>query len=138
MSTSFVEYSGHGFWSWDGYLEHVLSLIADRIEISPKEEWLGKLRDHFRAQSSRGLRGSINPKLDEFVTSNERQEKVLGLVEGVISQPGITREAEETARLLMALLRGELNTDASSSLDYMVSGTQPYKRSVPAQNDKQK
>lgn len=130
MSTSFVEYRGRGFWSWDGYLEHVFSLIADRIGGSPKEEWLAQLRDHWRSQSSGAFRGWINPKLDEFVTSDERRETVLALVEGIISQSSITREAEKTARLMDALLRGQLNTDASSPLDYMVSGPQPYKWSV--------
>lgn len=130
MSTSFVEYRGFGFWSWDGYLEHVLSLIAERIGSSPKEEWLAELRNHWRSQSSGAFRGSIDPKLDEFVTNDERRETVLALVEGIISQPSITREAEQTARLMDALLRGHLNTDVSSPLDYMVSGPQPFKWSV--------
>ena len=130
MSTSFVEYRGRGFWSWDGYLEHLLSMIADQIGSSPKEEWLAQLRDHYRSQSSGGFRGWINPKLDAFVVSDERREIFLALVEGVISQDGITQESERTARLMDALVRGELNTDASSPLDYMVSGRQPYKWSV--------
>ena len=29
VGTSFVEYQGRGFWSWDGYLEHVLFLFAE-------------------------------------------------------------------------------------------------------------
>lgn len=126
MSTSFVEYRGRGFWSWDGYLEHVLALLADRIGSSPSEEWLADLRDHWRVQSSGAFRGSIHPNLDEFVTSDERRESVLALTEGISSQSGITREAEETARLLEALLRAQMNTDASSPLDYMVSGAHPY------------
>src|SRR6266850_1474697 len=121
MSTSFVEYRGRGFWSWDGYLEHVLALLADRIGSSPSEEWLAELRDHWHAQSSGDFRGWIHPNLDEFVTSDERRESVLGLLEGITSQAGLTREAKETARLLEALLRGQINTDASSPLDYMVS-----------------
>lgn len=35
MSTSFVEYQGRGFWSWDGYLEPVLALLANQIGDSP-------------------------------------------------------------------------------------------------------
>lgn len=130
MSTSFVEYHGRGFWSWDGYLEHVLALLADRIGSSTEQEWLAELRDHWRTQSLGGFRGWINPRLDEFVTCEERMERVLALLEGIISQLGVTSEVEQTARLLQALLRGQLNTDASSPLDYMVSGSQPYKWSL--------
>ena len=66
MSSSFVEYRGRGFWSWDGYLEHVLALLADRIGSSPKQEWLVQLRDHWSTQSSGAFSGWIHPKLDEF------------------------------------------------------------------------
>ena len=31
MGSSFVEYNGHGFWSWDGYLEHLSFLLAEAI-----------------------------------------------------------------------------------------------------------
>jgi hypothetical protein len=130
MSTSFVEYHGRGFWSLDDYLEHVLALLADRIGSAPKEEWLSEVRDHWRRQSSGAFRGWISPKLDEFVTSDDRRERVLALLEKILSEPGLPREAAQTATLLQALVLGQLNTDASSPLDYMVSGPQPYSRSV--------
>jgi|SRR5882672_8733554 len=127
MSTSFVEYRGRGFWSFDDYLEHVLALLADRIGESPNEKWLADMRDHWRTQSSGNFRGWIHSKLDEFVTTDERREKVLALLADITSQSDVTREAEETTRLLESLLRGQLNTNESSPLDYMVSGTLPYK-----------
>ena len=126
MSTSFVEYRGRGFWSWDGYLEHVLALLADRIGSSPNQDWLAEMRDHWRTQSSGNFRGWIHPKLDEFVTGDEQREAVLALLEGIKSQPDITPEAEQTARLFAMLLLDELKTDASSALDYMVTGPHPY------------
>ena len=134
MSTSFIEYRGHGFWSWDGYLEHVLALLAERIGDSPDQEWLEDVRNHWRTQSSGAFRGWVHPKLDEFVTSDERRETVLALLEDIASQPSLTREAQETARLLKALLRGQMNTDASSPLNYMVSGPHPYKWSENRSN----
>lgn len=128
MSTSFVEYHGHGFWSFDDYLEHVLSLLADRIGSSPDQRWLADVRDHWRDQSSGAFRGWIHPNLDEFITSAERCEKVLSLLKEIKSQAGLTQEAQETIRLLDSLLRGKISTDASSPLDYMVSGPFPYTR----------
>jgi len=126
MSTSFVGYRGYGFWSWDGYLEHVLALLADRIGDSPTPKWLKELRDHWRTQSSGDFRGWIHPNLDEFIISEDRRSIVLMLLDGITSQPDLTTEAQETAKLLAALLRGEIKTDASSPLDYMVSGRHPY------------
>ena len=130
MSTSFVEYRGRGFWSWDGYLEHVLALLADRIGEAPGEEWLIELRNHWRDQSSGAFRGWIHPKFDEFLATDNRRETVLTILDETISQPHLTREARETATLLERLLRGQITTDASSPLDYMVSGAHPYKRSA--------
>src|SRR5437588_10146254 len=111
MSTSFVEYRGRGFWSLDEYLEHVLALLAERIGNSPSQEWLANLRDHWHTQSSGNFRGWIHPKLDEFLTSDDRRDAVLTLLEGITLQPDLTQEARETARLMEALLRGEINTD---------------------------
>jgi hypothetical protein len=130
MSTSFVEYRGHGFWTWDGYLEHVLALLADRMGEAPSEEWLMELRNHWRNQASGAFRGWIHPKLDEFLATDKQRETVLIMLDETISQPDLTREARETAKLLERLLRGQIMTDASSPLDYMVSGAHPYKWSA--------
>lgn len=130
MSSSFVEYRGHGFWSWDGYLEHVLALLADHIGGSPQQEWLQELRDHWRVQSSGAFRGWIHPNLDEFITNDERRDTVLAMLDDIVSQSDLPREAQQTAKFLRALLRGEITTDASSPLDYMVSGAHPYKWSL--------
>lgn len=126
MSTSFVEYRGYGFWSWDGYLQHVLALLADEIGVSPNQEWLRELRDHWRLHSSGVFLGFIHPSLDEFLTTDERRDTVLGLVRQIRESAGLTREARETAELFESLLLGMLKTDASSPLDYMVSGDFPY------------
>src|SRR5882672_8941911 len=114
MSTSFVEYRGRGFWSLDDYLEHVLALLADRIGESPNEKWLADLRDHWRTQSSGDFRGWIHPKLDEFVTSDDRRAAVLTFLDGTALQPDLPREARETAKLFEALLRDQITTDASA------------------------
>lgn len=127
MSTSFVEYRGRGFWSFDGYLEHVLALLADQIGDSPKDKWLADLRDHWLTQSSGAFTGWIHSNLDEYLTHEERRQQVLSIVRTVLSNTQLTREARETLKLIEALLSGHLNTDASSSLDYMVSGSHPYK-----------
>jgi hypothetical protein len=126
MSTSLVEYRGRGFWSFDTYLEHALALLVDQIGNFPNDEWLADLQAHWRDQSSGAFRGWIHPNLDEYLTNEERREEVLNLLRDVLSNTQLTREARETLKLMEALLRGHLNTDASSSLDYMVSGPHPY------------
>jgi hypothetical protein len=127
MGSSFVAYRGRGFWSWDGYLEHVLALLADRIGGSPHEEWLAELRDHWRQQSSGIFGGWIHPQLDEFIINDRRRAQVLEMLESLTVQHGVTREADQTASLMAKLLKGELETDESSPTDYMVSGIHPYK-----------
>ena len=126
MGTSFVEYKGRGFWSWDGYLEHVLFLLADTIGLSPPELWLKEAQDHWREQSSGIFNGWIHPNLDEYVSSESRRTVVLRLIDELQSRRDVTPEAAETAGLLRRLLLGEITTDAASPLDYIVSGEHPY------------
>lgn len=94
MSSSFVEYNGRGFWSWDGYLEHVLTLMANRIGNSPNQEWLADLRDHWREQSSGAFRGWIHPNFDEFLTDIQRREIVLNLLKDIRDDPS-SRERQK-------------------------------------------
>jgi hypothetical protein len=126
MGTSFVEYHERGFWSWDGYLEHLLFLLAKEIGPSPAESWLRDLRDHWHSQSSGAFTAWIHPQLDEYVTSPQRLRVILKLIEDVVSGVEVTEEVRRTAELMRRLLLGEIKTDASSPLDYMVSGEHPY------------
>ena len=107
MGTSFVEYRGCGFWSWDGYLEHVLFLLAEAIGPSPEESWLNEIRDHWREQASGAFSAWIHPNLDEYVSNEERRNVILGLIDDVRSRRDVTPEAAETAEFLRRLMLGE-------------------------------
>ena len=124
MSTSFVDYRGHGFWSWDGYLEPLLALLADEIGPSPGQAWLDELRDHWREQASGVFSAWVHPDLDEYVTSEERLETVIALIKVVTAKRDVPQEVKETGWLMESLLRGEITTDESSPLDYMVGNRQ--------------
>ena len=126
MGTSFVEYKGRGFWSWDGYLEHALFLLAETVGPCPEESWLNEVRDHWREQASGVFTAWIHPNLDEFVTGENRQKLILRLIAKVLSRKDVTPEAAKTIGLIRLLILGEIMTDASSPLDYMVSGEHPY------------
>ena len=126
MGSSFVEYRGKGFWSRDLYLEHFLACLADVAEASSPEDWLRDAATNWREQSSAGLIGWIHPQFDEYAADEDRRLTVLGLVTQIAQRPGATPELGQTCELAQRLLRGELATDASSPLDYMVRGKAPY------------
>ena len=126
MGTSFVDYKGHGFWSWDGYLEHLLFLLSEAIGPSPDDSWLNEVRDHWREQSSGVFSAWIHPDLDEYITSEERRSVILALIEHIVSTPDVTQEVLETAQFMRRLLLGDITTTESSPLDYMVTGKHPY------------
>ena len=71
--------------------------------------------------------GCVHPLLDKFVTTEERRRTFLQLAESVSRGNDLTPEARSTLSLLVALIRGDISTDASSPLDYMVSGEFPYR-----------
>lgn len=126
MGSSFVEYRGHGFWSYDAYLEHLLALLAEAVGTSPAEDWLAHARDHWLKMSSGIFSGWIHPNLDEYLTSDEHCQIFLKVLGTIQSREDITREVKETSELLRKLLAGNLETDESSPLDYMVTGIHPY------------
>src|SRR5262245_27460524 len=127
MSTSFVSYRGHGFWSFDPYLEDFLALLAEAVK-GTREEWLAEAREHWLTQATGDFASWIHPKFDEYIKNDERREVVLSILTTIISRRDIAAEAKQTAVLFRSLLKGELMTNESSPLDYMIQGPQPYER----------
>jgi hypothetical protein len=124
VSTSYVEFRGRGFWSFDPYLEHFFSALAASI---PQEAptWLEAARVHWLEQSGGALAGWMRPRFDEFASNEERRAALITLVESVVGSAS-RRELRATAEFVRELLDGRMKTDASSPLDYMVSGEHPY------------
>jgi hypothetical protein len=59
MSTSYVEFRGRGFWSWDSYLEDILRLVG-ATAVSPEEPaCLAAARQHGIKQASGVFAGWI-------------------------------------------------------------------------------
>jgi hypothetical protein len=130
MATSFVEFRGRGFWSWDGYLEHVLALVAARLTEHPVNGWKAELRDDWKIKSSGIFLGFIDPALDDFLTNDERRNELIRVLDEIASQLDLRRETRETIGLFKRLLLGEITTDASIPLEYMVTGEFPYEWTV--------
>ncbi len=130
MGTSYVEYRDKGFWSWDGYLEHLLALLANSIPASETDKWLIEARDHWRKQSSGDFGGWIHPMLNEYCATEQHRTIIMEKVESLLDSKSLTEEVRKTADLLLALLKGEMGTDATSPLDYIVTGSHPYQRGL--------
>jgi hypothetical protein len=144
MGSSFVAYRGYGFWASDPSLEvwlHLLCAEVDRAEDVPA--WLFAARDDWHHQATVGFVGCVSPSLDQHLgTDDARVASVLALggrardrlvaatpviPKDVLNSfgtggPGsffttdVAREAfVNVAEAFLALLRGEITTDASSS-----------------------
>jgi hypothetical protein len=128
MGSSYVEFRGKGFWSWDGYLCDLLGVLATTSIERPDPTWLAEARKEWLREESKGICGWVSAQLSEALDSDDRAQTFLRLIDAVQRRPDLTPELAETVTLLMALLRGELTTDASSPLDYMVRGKDlPYR-----------
>lgn len=123
MGSSFIDYRGRGFWSHDAYVEDFLSRLADVATASSADEWLQAAAKHWRLQASGIFGGWIHPLFDETLVDDERRLTILGLVSKVRDDAGSAVELRQTCDLVEKLLKGELTTDASSPLDYMVRHT---------------
>jgi hypothetical protein len=127
MGNSFVDFKENGFWSWDGYLCDLLAVLATTRVNGLEPAWLTEAREHWRGEASKGICGWISPNLSEILNSEERVQIFLGFIDAVKSRADLTSELTQSLELLGALLKGELATNESSSTDYMVSGTFPYR-----------
>jgi hypothetical protein len=101
-------------------------LATTSIE-EPDPTWLAEARRAWLIEESKGICGCVSPQLSEIVDRDDRIKTFLRLIDTVHRRPDLTPELAKTLRLLVALLKGELTTGASSSLDYMVEGKDmPY------------
>jgi len=144
MGSSFIDFKDYGFWGSDGRIEVWLYLLVqevDKLESIP--DWLEEARDHWLLLATVGFGGCIHPQLDDYHVGQDRINLVVTLSERVLkwlneqgehlSQEylnsfglphtgawGYAGDVEveifaQVGRKFVALLRGELKTDASTS-----------------------
>jgi hypothetical protein len=125
VGSSFIRYRGRGFWSGDGFIEEFLACLAQEVEALSETNWTRAAVDHWRLQASGIFNGWVHPDFDEFLPTDDRRNEILRAVGRIRADPGASRFLRETCDLVERLLRGELTTDASSPLDYMVGRNPP-------------
>ena len=103
MSTSYVEFRKKGFWSWDGYLEDALRLIAEASVAGEDPDWLAEARQHWLRQASGVFAGWIHPQLDEFLTTKDRRQVFFQLTDAASQRDDLTPKAAATLTFLVAL-----------------------------------
>jgi hypothetical protein len=122
MGSSFTEFKDYGFWSRDHFLEGWLGeLAAECRKHIPSQPWLAEACEHWELQATGIFNGWVHAKLDEFLTGEERVSLIISISERVKDRFPPDHPLNQTGELFVRLLRGELTTDASSPLDYMVS-----------------
>jgi hypothetical protein len=121
MGSSFIKYRDYGFWSFDRFIERLADEVAEAIAKPTVEDWRTELAAHWKRQATGNFGGWVHLNLDEFVTGEERREQLRKVVQTVVDQhPPGDDPIRQTGVLLLQLLDGNLMTDASSPLDYMV------------------
>jgi len=131
MGSSFIEYRGYGFWSHDPFIERFAAETAGVIESQvEKQEWEIDLSAHWILQASGVFGGCIHLKLDDFLVSEERRRKLRQIAQSVTEQHAPDDPIHQTGILLLRLLDGQLKTDSSSPLGYMVGRNKPGETKV--------
>jgi hypothetical protein len=127
MATSFTEYRGFGFWSWDPYLGCVAGAVADSImSVDERKSWLTELAERWKLQAKVVFSGCISLELNQFVTDEERKNELQGFIRHVISKEGVDSPIHRTGVFLLKLLDGEISWTVASPLDYMVEADPAY------------
>ena len=120
MGSSFIKYRDRGFWSHDAFIELFLARLAEEMASLPPADWVRAAADHWRSQASGVFAGWVHPQFDDHLAGEDRRAAILGLVAAIRVRPDAALELTQTCDLVERLLKGELLTDASSPLDYMV------------------
>ena len=120
VGSSFIDYRGKGFWSRDAFIEEFLRALADATATLPAEDWLCDAAAHWRLQGAGHFNGWVHPCFDEHLSTEDRRASIVRLIDIVRTRPDATDYLRQTCDLAERLLNGELATDASSPLDYMV------------------
>jgi hypothetical protein len=121
MGSSFIEYRGYGFWSFDRFIERLAGEVAEAMAKPTTVDWQADLAAHWKLQATGNFAGWVHLNLDEFVTGEERRAQLRSVVQTVVDQhPPGDDPIRQTGVLLLQLLDGKLMTDAASPLDYMV------------------
>jgi hypothetical protein len=124
VGSSFTEFKGYGFWSRDHFLEEWLrELAAECRKHAPSLPWLEVACEHWELQAIGIFNGWVHANLDEFLTDAERVSLITSISERVRDRFPSDHPLHRTGDLFVRLLKGELTTDESSPLDYMVSET---------------
>jgi hypothetical protein len=122
VGSSFTEFNGRGFWSRDHFLEGWLrELAAECRGHTPSRPWLEAACEHWELQATGIFNGWVHANLDELLTDAERVSLTTSISESVRDKFPPDHPLNRTGELFVRLLKGELTTDASSPLDYMVS-----------------
>ena len=117
MGTSYVEFRKHGFWARDSILSGWLRTLIDEIRAgAPSTDWLRALIRHCEMQSEIDG-GCMDLELDSFLADDERRRYVISAADSALS--GSSEASKRTVILFLALLKGEVKTDASSPIDYL-------------------
>jgi hypothetical protein len=121
VGSSFTKFNGYGFWSRDQFIEDWLRQLADECRKQPSlEPWLLAACEHWDLQATGIFNGWVHAKLDEFLTDADRVSLIILISERVKNNFPTNHVLNQTGELFIRLLKGELLTDESSSLDYMV------------------
>jgi len=117
MGTSFVEYRGHGFWTRDSFLSDWLTTLIDEMRAEgPAVPWLQSLIGKWEIQIEIDG-GCMALDLDSFLECDNKREYVLAASESAFMRT--PERGKRTGQLFVALLREEIETDASSPIDYL-------------------
>jgi hypothetical protein len=117
MGTSYVEFRKHGFWARDSILSGWLTTLIDEMRtVFPSNNWLPPLIKHWEIQCEIDG-GCMALDLDGFLADDEKRGFVISAGESALTRT--SDDGKSTGHLFLALLRGEVKTDASSPIDYL-------------------
>jgi hypothetical protein len=121
VGSSFTRFREYGFWSRDQFIEEWLRhLAAEGRKQTPLAPWLVTACEHWELQATGIFSGWVQANLDELLTDADRVSLIISISERVRNKFPQDHVVNKTGDLFIRLLKGDLLTDASSPLDYMV------------------
>ncbi|MEM1003097.1 MAG: hypothetical protein AAGH46_10655 [Bacteroidota bacterium] len=92
MGSSFIDIQDKGFWARDGFVEAMQLCLINEIERQNLDSiiWIHEFKHELALQSLPLIYGGMSMELEAFITTDERKDQLIQLIDLIIEKIGTT------------------------------------------------
>jgi len=143
MASSFINKGELGFWAKDGFVEAMQLLLIteiENLELVSQDNWLEEYKIELAFQSMPLILGGMSMGLDEFITSVDRSDKLINIIDLLINRMSTEPNYLSSANLnqhryrAMEILKETQKVNFKDNKDFMdLVNSSQWKGPIPSE-----